>query len=435
MGGKNGDYYKVKNAQLFDLTTIFGAGYEPTTLEEFKKIYLDDYYPYCEPEIRNMRAWGIETVSANAFDKDSAVAGVVDTDGTIADNANYSFAKIEVVPNERYSLHNVANTFFDRISCSCALYDSNDKVVSTIEIRDTTTTNKAATGDVDIPINARYMRVVVHNDYLDSCCVNLRHSGTFGNDTTYFRKVRELPEIANYFPDGMNGVGEVYDEINAENAIQRCGVRAYEDGDENNPNVMTDRTNTVYQLAEPIVTPITEPLQLDYEVADFGTEKALAAPKSSPFRADIVYQFNAEGRIRDNSRNIERIEAQTRDFATRDFVYKIMPTEIATATQLHQFTSLDEIEAILPNIMYEYASGLGQNATVTLPPLAQQEGAYDHVWMLRLPSIANSNSLQYTYAIKWKDGTPPTFVTACTLEIYLKKIGSSEIIGEWKIYR
>jgi hypothetical protein len=198
---------------------------------------------------------------------------------------------------------------------------------------------------------------------------------------------------------------------------------------------MTDRTNTVYQLAEPIVTPITEPLQLDYEVADFGTEKALTALKSSPFKADIVYQFNAEGRIRDNSRNIERIEAQTRDFATRDFVYKVMPTEIATATQLHQFTSLDEIEAILPNIMYEYARGLGQNATVTLPPLAQQEGAYDHVWMLRLASIANSNSLQYTYSIKWKDGTRPTFVTACTLEIYLKKTGTGEIIGEWKIYR
>lgn len=414
--------------QAFDLTNLFGAGNEPTTLEEFKGSY-PDIYPYCDPEIRNMRAWGIETVSANAFNKDEVSDGALHVNGTISSYPDHSVATIEVVSGNRYSLHNIAN-----IRYNYALYDSNYKLLSVGGIEGTIT-NLATTGDIDIPNDARYMRVVVHNDYLDSCCVNLRHSGTFGNDTTYFRKVRELPEIANYFPDGMNSVGEVYDEINAENAIQRCGVRAYEDGDENNPNVMTDRTNTVYQLDEPIVTPITEPLQLDYDVADFGTEKALTVPKSSPFRADIVYQFNAEGRIRDNSRNIERIEAQTRDFATRDFVYKIMPTEIATATQLHQFTSLDEVEAILPNIMYEYASGLGQNATVTLPLLAQQGGAYDHVWMLRLPSIANSNSLQYTYAIKWKDGTPPTFVTACTLEIYLKKIGSSEIIGEWKIYR
>jgi hypothetical protein len=63
-----------------------------------------------------------------------------------------------------------------------------------------------------------------------------------------------------------------------------------------------------YELAEPIETPITEAIQLDYEVDDFGTEKAFAFGNSAPFRADIVYQFNAEGRIRDNSRNIERLE-------------------------------------------------------------------------------------------------------------------------------
>jgi hypothetical protein len=460
-----------------------------------------------------MRALGIETVSANAFDKDSTESGVVYADGTIVDNANYSLAKIEVVPNERYSLHNVANTAYDRIPCSCVLYDSNDKVVSTIGMKDMATTNKAVSGDVDIPINARYMRVVVHNDYLDSCCVNLRHSGTLDiGAAVYFKKTRDLSEIANYFPDGMNGIGEVYDEINAENAVKRFGVvdlgtldwrivgtannvdkRIYSYGLSDVAkgvasgvvsNIMCDKYKAVsadqtylrnkgislsqtstgvmlhiydpnynsddkltdfkaslngvllcYELAEPIVTPITEPLQLDYEVADFGTEKALTAPKSSPFKADIVYQFNAEGRIRDNSRNIERIEAQTRGFATRDFVYKIMPTEIATATQLHKFASLEEIEAILPNIMYEYTSGLGQNATFVLPEINTITGEYDHTWMLRLPSIANSNILQYPYTIKWKDGTPPTFVTACTLEIYLKKDGAGAILGEWKIYR
>lgn len=64
-----------------------------------------------------------------------------------------------------------------------------------------------------------------------------------------------------------------------------------------------------YELAKPIETPITEAIQLDYEVYDFGTEKASAFGNSAPFRADIVYQFNAEGRIRDNSRNIERVES------------------------------------------------------------------------------------------------------------------------------
>lgn len=460
--------------QAFDLTNLFGEGNEPSTLEEFKRNY-PDIYPYCEPEIRNMRAWGIETVSANAFDKDSAVAGVVNADGTIADNANYSLAKIEVVPNERYSLHNVANTFFDRISCSCALYDSNDKVVSIIEIRDTTTTNKAATGDVDIPINARYMSVVVHNDYLDSCCVNLKHSGTFGDDTTYFRKVRELPEIANYFPDGMSGVGEVYDEINAENAIQRCGVRAYEDGDENNPNVMTDRTNTVYQLAEPIVTPITEPLQLDYEVADFGTEKALAAPKSSPFRADIVYQFNAEGRIRDNGRNIAKLETKVntldraitvangrfdegyvkaegiidaaenlyllpsssstekdKRLANEQYVIDSLPREVAQAVERIVGSSIPQ--QLSPNIIYE---ATGSILGLKIVSLNGQKDSYDDVWRVRCGLDGNATIDILPTRVLWENGIAPNPTEWGIYEFEFRKTQSldNRILGRWRVYK
>lgn len=71
-----------------------------------------------------------------------------------------------------------------------------------------------------------------------------------------------------------------------------------------------------YELAEPIYTPIDEPLQLTYKVDDFGTEKMLSDAPSSPFKADIVYQFNAEGRIRDNSRNIEKLENNKQDKLT-----------------------------------------------------------------------------------------------------------------------
>lgn len=435
LGGKNGDYYKVKNAQLFDLTNLFGDGNEPTTLEEFKRSYPDDYYPYCEPEIRNMRAWGIETVSANAFDKDSTVAGVVNADGTIVDNANYSLAKIEVVPNERYSLHNVANTYYDGIRFSYALYDSDDRLLSVGGIKDVTTTNRTATGDVDIPNGARYISVVVHNDYLDSCCVNLRHSGTFNaSDATYFKKVRELTEIANYFPDGMNSVGEVYDEINAENAIQRCGVRAYEDGDENNPNVMTDRTNTVYQLAEPIVTPITEPLQLDYEVADFGTEKAFTAPKSSPFKADIVYQFNAEGRIRDNGRNIERIEVQMKNLATREYVIEVMPTEIATATQKMTISAAPVRNAYMANVVYEW---LGTPVSLDIQSLTASDASYENVWTIRF-GCTTATSLVITPSVLWKDGVAPRFEAWGVCELRFTKqddLLGGNYLGEWKIYK
>jgi hypothetical protein len=495
-----------------------------------------------------MRAWGIETVSANAFDKDSAVAGVVNADGTIAYNANYSLAKIEVVPNERYSLHNVANTYYDRISCSCVLYDSNDKVVSTIEIRDTTTTNKAATGDVNIPTNARYMRVVVHNDYLDSCCVNLRHSGTFGNDTTYFRKVRELPEIANYFPDGMNSVGEVYDEINAENAVTRFGIvklsdlswgrtgtseagmdRWYSNSlkglikgtptEDSIANVRCAKYDTIsgnatylankgisvatsgaihiydpdyaaadvntfvsalsdvylcYELAEPIVTPITEPLQLDYDVADFGTERAISPEDSAPFRADIVYQFNAEGRIRDNGRNIDKLELQvntldvvTKSIATRfdgemvranglvdgggnhfwlpstrttdnanmlasaQFVIDSLPREVAQVLERKVGTIPQHL---YPNILYEFS---GSVTNLTIVSFNGQDDNYEDVWRVRC-GLYEGVPINILPTILWENGIAPNPTEWGIYEFEFRKTPSADnnrILGKFKVYK
>ena len=468
--------------QCFDLTAIFGAGNEPTTIEEFKKLYPESYYPYCEPEVRSMRATGIETIGANAFNKDSVVGGKLNANGSVTTNDKYSVAKIEVVPYEKYTLTNVANAY--NSGSTYALYDSNDTFLSIGQLTYSSATVVTRTGDVTMPSNARYMRVVVHNDHLDSCCVNLKHSGTLtAEEAVYFKEVRMLPDIAKYFSEGMHGIGDVFDEINEENAIKRFGVRAYEDGDNDNADVITDGTNTVYALAEPIVTPITEPLQLDYKVADFGTEKMLSDLPSSPFRADIVYQFNAADRIRDNGRNIERLEEQLEPFvreievldgligvpalkietgliihnrtaiyalptssesyksgadyvlATEDYIRQNMPTEAAPATQVVAYNVSDGSVAISPNIMYECQFGIGVLGTFVFPPLYSITGDYEKVWMMRLSSIASSNSLSIAHSVKWKDGIAPTFSEPVCLEIYLKKIGTDEYIGEWKIYK
>lgn len=394
IGGAVEDYTNVYSVNVFDLTAIFGAGNEPTTLEKFRELYPDSYYPYCVPEVRSMRATGIETIGANAFNKKSVVRGKLNADGTVTTNDKYSVAKIEVVPNEKYTLTNVANAY--NSDFTYALYDSNDKFLSTGQLKYNSVTVITRTGDVTMPLNARYIRVVVHNDYLDSCCVNLKHSGTLTTEeATYFKEVRMLPDIAKYFPDGMHGIGGVYDEINENNVVKRFGVvdlgmlnwgttgtqgnvdvRFYSAGLQaiakgtksssaignivNNRYVSLSADGTylrnkgisidtggrlhiydpamttaddladmvaslqgvmlVYEIFEPVVTPITAPLQLDYKVADFGTEKMLSTLPSSPFRADIVYQFNAADRIRDNARNIERLEDAVADLPKQEDV-------------------------------------------------------------------------------------------------------------------
>lgn len=66
-----------------------------------------------------------------------------------------------------------------------------------------------------------------------------------------------------------------------------------------------------YELAEPIVTELDETEQfkdLDYQVWNGGTEKAIAEGKSAPLAADITYGFNAIGKIKE----LESLVAQLR---------------------------------------------------------------------------------------------------------------------------
>lgn len=510
--GAAGDYVTMYSYMAIDLTAIFGKGNEPSSYEEFREVYTDSYYPYCEPEIRNMRAWGIETIGANAFNKDDIIGGLINADGTVTSNDIYSMAKIEVVPYEKYTLTNVANAA--NTTYTYALYDREDRFISVGEIRNSVTKPVSVSGDVIMPLNARYIRVVVHNDYLDSCCVNLKHSGTLtAEEATYFKEVRMLPDIAKYFPEGMHGIGDVYDEINEENIVKRFGVvdlgtldwittgtannvdkRIFSNGlidvakgaashlvsnimcnkydaisanqnylrnkgislsqtssgvmlhiydpDYNSDDKLSDFVASLngvllyYELAEPIVTPITDPLQWTYKVADFGTEKILSDLPSSPFRADIVYQFNAADRIRDNARNIERLEEHTKNMATMEDVINAIPTEVATATQLEEYTVTDGSQLLYPNIMYEFSiGGIGQTGEFVMPRIVTTANrAYDNRWMLRIAQITNGATLTFPYEIAWRDGLEPNIPTSGSLEIYLKVVQYAGIIGEWKFY-
>ena len=63
-----------------------------------------------------------------------------------------------------------------------------------------------------------------------------------------------------------------------------------------------------YELAEPIVTEIEEPISTDYRVADFGTEQSQSSVASAAFRADIIYQFNAVDMIREHEMEINELQ-------------------------------------------------------------------------------------------------------------------------------
>lgn len=306
--GASGTIVNVYNIQLINLTEMFGVGREPSA-EEFSKIFSGEFLPYFSPYLQGLNIYGIKTVGFNCFDKNILANGYLTNNGLIASSTEYKTSDfIRVLPSTAYYALNVCNS---ANHVSIALYDSKRTFISNILLSARgTPTPVNASGRFSTTASTMYMRVCVHSSYANNCCVNLFHTGVRNGEYEEYKSfVREIPEIRTIFPKGMMSLGDVYDEINATHAIKRIGIRTFEEGDFDDNTLMSDGINTIYVLENPTVIEFKDPIQLDYEVSDWGTEEILLGDNNADLLiADIAYQFNAEGRIRDNSRNIERLE-------------------------------------------------------------------------------------------------------------------------------
>lgn len=366
-----GDSVTVSDIQLIDLTAMFGAGNEPTTVEEFRELYPDSYYPYNAGELRNLDCSGIKTVGFNQWDEQWELGGLgtdeygspITFDGMIR-SANYN----PIFPSTEYYIRtsNAATYIW--------YYDSDKKYIG----RDI----KSNSRFFITPTNAAYFKLRIGDTtntittYNHDICINLHHTGYRDGDYEPYKEVAHslpLSQITNGEP--LRKAGSVYDEINETHYIKRVGVvdlgslpwfqntrygfyvslealpgMQNATSDDIAANILCTKyitrrvsdiltqTNSIavstthllvgdltynntsdfktamsgvmlnYELAEPIVTPIETPIDFNYYVEDFGTEEALLAEDSAPFSADIVYQFNATDQIRNNTRNIHKLE-------------------------------------------------------------------------------------------------------------------------------
>lgn len=364
---QGGEWFAVKDAMLFDLTLMFGKGNEPASLTEFKQYFPLNYYPNSSVEVTGMNVNAIKTVGFNNFNKSRAVNGIINSAGDIGTSATYYVDTFRILPNIAYYIKDVAN---GNNNISAVYLDKDMRVLNTVRVS-ANSANFNASGRITPPADAMYMRVCCHTDYLNSCCVNISHSSVHnGEFKEYEEHTLSLPDIHKYFPNGMHGVDGVYDELSSDGAIKRFGIVNLGDltwtysskttsfsatfdkhkpigvGLCNNYIVANRRSETllfhgeitmynagvitlsdtefksvsveflnkmansylVYELANEERMTLSAPIQLDYWVSDWGTEEAISSKMSMPFDADIVYAFNAEGRIRDNERNIEILE-------------------------------------------------------------------------------------------------------------------------------
>lgn len=81
-----GETMKVKNVKVFDLTLMFGAGNEPTTVAEFESMFPASYYPYNAGTLLSAGVTEVESVGKNAWNSanlNSHSAYTVNSDGSV----------------------------------------------------------------------------------------------------------------------------------------------------------------------------------------------------------------------------------------------------------------------------------------------------------------------------------------------------------------
>lgn len=203
--------------KVCDLTRMFGAGNEPTTVEEFYARIPSgiDINAYNEGEIINLNTEGIKTVGFNQWDEQWDL-GYIGENGTSEGYvANYIRSKnyIPVVGGMRYFINMPAGASDCQIYC----YDKSKKFISHYI--------GSSEYSTQIPLNAYYVRFYMNygsETYHNDICYNLSHTGyKDGTYEPYKEFHRELPVIKKYFLNGMKKAGNAFDSIEWDSSKQK----------------------------------------------------------------------------------------------------------------------------------------------------------------------------------------------------------------------
>lgn len=242
----------IKNVMYFDLTQMFGVGNEPTSVDEFIRMFPKSFYDYNSGTIMSSKSSKYKIVGFNQYDLLNGDSYI-----RVLNNCNYiiegDFTKIEYYDYDKSLVgENTSSSFTTPLYCS-------------------------------------YVKVIGGNS---TTCLYLNNGGAKSGYEDYYSKEYDLPNIE------LKGIGSVCDEIKPNGTyIQRIGTRAYQEGDESDSNVLTDKTNTLYVLTNEIAVqkPIyhfDEYTKIDeYGIQEFDSEIAQGA--------DFLYQTNLKNYIFD----------------------------------------------------------------------------------------------------------------------------------------
>ncbi|MBO3333485.1 BppU family phage baseplate upper protein [Clostridium perfringens] len=218
----------------------------------------------------------------NLFDKTKCVKGWISTDGNITGTNDDTFTSdfIPVKPNTHYT---------KRIREVVGYYDVNKTLIL----------RQSEEKTFIPPSNAKYMRVVGSPyNFKEQFQIE---EGT--QSTPYQPYQQDKKDILIKEPLRE---GDIMYEDNGKVKIDRnVGIRKYQEGDEKNKDVTTDKINTVYILDKP-VTEIVENC-VDIDLDTFGEKTYFSIENSLPGTLDFKVPSNIASIVQANSKTINEL--------------------------------------------------------------------------------------------------------------------------------
>lgn len=257
------------NIYVIDLTQMFGAGNEPTTIEEFlqRKPKVEDEFAYNEGEIINNKVEKVVTTGRNIWDEEWEL-GIYDDLGRKVESSNQIRSKnmFACLPHTSYYWRipdNANGTFMG----FCYFYDISGAFISKKAIGPSTYLT------VTTPSNALFVAFVLRTEYGTTynhdICINISDPAINGQYFPYEKHELDLSwvkgikdgEGLKLFEDGMKSAVTAFDEVGKNKVVKRVGSvdlgtlpwnTSWWDGDgrlyANLDNKKAGATNIVYPL-------------------------------------------------------------------------------------------------------------------------------------------------------------------------------------------
>jgi hypothetical protein len=225
-----GAEFTICDLQIHDLTLMFEAGNEPSTIEEYnaRKPIIANEYAYNKGEVIHMTAEGIKSVGDNAWDEQWELGYINPVNGNESDSSYFIRSKnyCRIIGGEEYHLKHTTGADATEANMFIVLYDENHSYLDYWGISEIGRT-------IQFDSRAQYFKVSFRDTYgttyKNDVMISLMHSGWKADTDAGYQPYWEDrlmfdQRIKDAFPNGMRKWDKVYNKGGKGYIVKGTGV-------------------------------------------------------------------------------------------------------------------------------------------------------------------------------------------------------------------